>query len=303
MRQRILGRPSPRHRRDQWRASNTDPPGQPAGVVRYVKAGADGGDGASPSTPFGTITQALVGIPAGATIAIAKGSYTEYVPITRAITLLGACAEQTVITAPSRTASRGTIDIGAAATLKNLQVKGPRPGVWILKNADFAVLKGVIVRKAELVGVFVSDNGRAQLEDVLIEQTLPDPANGTLGRALQVLSGGQVKGTGVVADKKRDVSITLDGAGCSLDVNDLVVRDTQSELASSAFGQSLEVRYGARATITRALFERNRNLAVAIDQAGSAVTLTDVVVQDTLAQENNRRYGGGLEAKPGVSVT
>lgn len=272
-----------------------------SGTVYYVKAGASG-NGLSPSTPMGTIAAALAAAPAGATIAVARGTYAEYVPLIRAVTLWGACAQETIISAPSRSATRGAIDIGAAATVKNLKVTGPRPGVWASFNAEYARLEGVIVEAAELVGVFVSDSGKLELSDVLVTGTLADPADGSMGRGLQVRSGGQVRGAQVVVEKNRDVGVTLDGAGCSAELLDLVVRDTQSETATRAFGLGMEVRYGARATLTRALFEKNRNSALVSDKAGSRLTLTDVVLQDTLPQENNSQYGGGLELAAGVTA-
>lgn len=276
------------------------PPGL-TGTVYYVKAGASG-NGLSPSTPMGTIAAALAAAPAGSTIAVARGTYTEYVPVIRAITLQGACAQETIIAAPSRSATRGTIDVGAAATIKDLKVTGPRPGVWASFNPDFARLEGVIVEAAELAGVFVSDSGKLELLDVLVTGTLADPTDNTMGRGLQVRSGGQVRGARVVVEKNRDVGVTLDGAGCSAELSELIVRDTQSETASRAFGLGMEVRYGARAVLARALFERNRNSALVSDKAGSRLTLTDVVLQDTLPQENNSQYGGGLELSAGVTA-
>jgi hypothetical protein len=273
----------------------------PAGAVLYVKAGATG-NGSSAASPLGTIAAALTAATAGTTILIGKGSYTEYLPVVRAVTLLGACAEQTTIVAPSRSATRGTIDVGAVATVKNLTVTGPRPGVWVSNTADFARLEGVVISAAELVGLFVSDNGKAELSDVQVIDTRVDPADSSLGRGVQVRSGGQVRGSGVAVEKNRDVGVTLDGVGITFAVDDLIVRDTQSETASRAYGLGLEVRYGARATLNRVLLEKNRNSELVSDQPGSSVKLTDAVLQDTLPQENNNQYGGGLEAAPGVTI-
>lgn len=278
------------------------PPAPASGPLLWVKAGAVGGNGQSAAAPFGTIVQAVSAAAAGTTILIAKGTYSEYVPLTRAVTLWGACAQETIITSPTRSSARGTIDIGVAATIKNLQVSGPRPGVWVSFTAELAKVQGVIVKGAELAGVFVSDNGRVQLDDVLITGTRADPADGTLGRGLQVRTGGQVRGSGLTVEQNRDVGVTVDGAGCIADLTDLVVRDTQSETASRAFGLGMEVRYGAQANVRQAVFERNRNSALVGDKAGTRLSLSDVVLQDTLPQENNGQYGGGLEVAAGATV-
>ncbi len=274
----------------------------PGTGVLFVKAGATGGDGSSPASPLGTIFAALAASTAGSTIVVAKGTYTEYLPVTRAVTILGACATGTIITAPSRDANKGTVDLGAAATLQNLQITGPRVGAWVLKNTAPATLRGVLIQSAERVGVYVSDRGQARLENVLITQTLPDPANNQYGRGLQVRTGGQVTAKGLTLEKNRDVAITLDGAGCTAELEDVVVRNTASELASRAYGQGMEVRYGAAATITRGVFEKNRNTEIVSDQPGTQVTLIDTLLQDTLSTEANRTFGGGLEAKLGVAV-
>lgn len=281
-----------------------DFPAVPQGTLaRYVKPGATG-DGSSPATPFGTIAQALVGATSGTTIVLAKGTYLEAVRLPRSgVTLLGACAAETIIQAPNPSSTQGTVDVTAGATVKNLQVTGPRIGLWVSNNLNPATVQGVWVHGATLAGLFVSDLGKVSLTDVLVSGTLPDPADNTMGRGLQVRSRGTVTGAGVVLDGNRDLGLTVEGDGSSAELTDLVIRGTESELASRLYGNGLEVRYQGKATLTRALLEKNRTTGAVAQHVGTSLTLTDVVLQDQRSQEANRRFGTGLEVADGPTVT
>ena len=71
----------------------------PADHVLYVSAGAAPGGTGTFDQPFATIAQALVTASRAAvdTIAVGKGVYTESVSITADVTLVGACAEETIV--------------------------------------------------------------------------------------------------------------------------------------------------------------------------------------------------------------
>ncbi len=272
--------------------------------VWYVQAGGSG-DGHSTGAPLGTIAAALSQAQDGDIVALARGTYSEAVQIARAVTLWGACVAETVIEAPSARVDRGTVEIGAGggAVVTNLTVTGPRPGVWILDNAVTGTLRHVRIDAAQMIGVFVSDDGKALLEDVVITGTLSDPADLEMGRGLQVRTGGHVELRRSVLEHNRDLGVTVTEVGASVKLVDSVVRDTLPQESDGAWGQGLEVIYGARAELTRCLFERNRNSGMVAAHEGTELVLRDVVIRETLPQENNSQYGGGMEVAVGALVT
>lgn len=281
-----------------------DFPAVPAGTnALYVKPGATG-NGSSALQPFGTIAQAVAAATTGTTIVLSKGTFTEHVRLNRSgVTLLGACVEKTILQPPGPDSSQATVDLVAGATVKNVQVTGPRIGVWVSNNLNPATVQSVLVQGAELAGVFVSDLGKVSLTDVLIAGTLPDPADNTMGHGLQVRTRGGVTGSGVVVDGNRDVGVTIEDDGSTVDLSDVVVRGTESELASHLYGSGLEVRHQAKGTFTRLLVEKNRSVGVVAQHAGTALTLTDAVIQDQRSTEATRRFGTGVEASGGAAVT
>ncbi|MBI2893326.1 MAG: hypothetical protein HYY06_07215 [Deltaproteobacteria bacterium] len=145
---------------------------------------------------------------------------------------------------------------------------GAQPAAVTLRAA--AVVRDLQVGGAE-VGVDVSrTDGTAELHSVLVREA--------------TVAG---------------VSVRVRGA---LRATELVVRDTASD-EWGAFGLGVELTDGAQVTLERAVLERNRGVGLQAYEAGTAVTGTDLVVRDTLAQAGDGNGGWGLEATSGAQVT
>jgi hypothetical protein len=75
----------------------------PCTTTCYVATTGSDSNTGGPTDPFLTITAALAQVDAEGTVVIAAGSYTEAVVISKAVTIQGAGADNTIITAPSGT--------------------------------------------------------------------------------------------------------------------------------------------------------------------------------------------------------
>ncbi|MCZ7686077.1 MAG: DUF1565 domain-containing protein [Sandaracinaceae bacterium] len=105
------------------------------GDVLFVRAGASGGDG-SRASPFGTIAAALAAARAGTIVALSKGSFDEAVVLSSGVSLRGACAAETRLTA----AGSG--------------------GAVVEVTASGAALEGLTIAGADRIGLRVSARAR-----------------------------------------------------------------------------------------------------------------------------------------------
>jgi hypothetical protein len=140
------------------------------------------------------------------------------------------------------------------------------------------------------------------LEDVVVRDTQSRESDRTLGRGLVVQDGAAADVRRALFERNRENAVVAGRAATSVTLEDVVVRDTQSQESDRTFGRGLVVQDGAAADVRRALFERNRDVAVGISHAGTSVTLEDVVVRDTQSQESDRTCGRGLNAQQGATA-
>ncbi|MBI2897994.1 MAG: right-handed parallel beta-helix repeat-containing protein [Deltaproteobacteria bacterium] len=99
-----------------------------------------------------------------------------------------------------------------------------------------------------------------------------------------------------------EVGVTVSFRG-RLRATDLVVSDTLARQGDGALGYGLNVGEGAEVTLNRTVLERNRTVGVRVADEGTALTASNLVVSDTLAQESDGAFGYGLAAQSGGEVT
>lgn len=98
-------------------------------------------------------------------------------------------------------------------------------------------------------------------------------------------------------ERTREMAVGAFGGGISsLDVADLVVRDTHSRDLDGRGGRALVVDGVSTANVARVLFEDNREIALAAYRAGTTVAVTDATIRRTLpnACEADGCPGGGI---------
>jgi hypothetical protein len=282
-----------------------------SGAVVHVKAGAAGGDG-SPSSPFGSISDAVAAAAAGDIIALSTGTFAKQVVLDDRLALVGACAGGTRVQASDYDSGAGIIEIAGAAAVANLTVSGPRKGIRILGAAAAAVLTAVEVKDAMSLGISVSGGATARLSGVVVRDTGGDTSDGTRGRGLYAIEGSTVSVSGAVFERNRDAAVLAARSHAAepleISLEDVVVRNTESEKASNDFGRGLEIGDGVMATVKRALFDRNRSegiiAGVSLALADPpVVSLEDVIVRGTRPREKTGTLGNGLAVFDGAKVT
>lgn len=263
--------------------------------VVYVRAGADGGDGAR-ATPYGTIGEAVATAPSGAVIAVARGTYREAVALGGGLALWGACAGETTV-APTASGPGGAIDVtGAGVEIRDVRVGGVRMGVTLRAAGQSARLDGVVV--ADAVGRGISAAAGASVTGTGV--VVRDLRGATGALAIVASGGGSVELTRVVVRHARLAAVTADGPGSSVTLHDASISDTGAT-SDGVGGEAVYAPHGGRVELTRFAIERNRDISVFATDPGSEVTLSEGVVRDTWLA-TTAASGRGVVAQAGATV-
>ena len=121
-----------------------------------------------------------------------------------------------------------------------------------------------------------------QLTDVTIRETVVRSAMGDFGRGLEVDHGAQASVSRAVLEGNSEAAVFAGSDTTTLQMEDVVLRDTRSRSDRGGTGSGLTVLFGAHVELTRAIIERNRVFGVAAASANTTVVLRSVVVQDIL---------------------
>lgn len=279
------------------------PEGLPGGrPVLYVRAGGTPGGDGTQALPYGTITEALAVAPPTAIVALGKGTFDESVNLGGGLTLWGACVAETRVAASAPDDASGTINVAAAgAELRNLQIGGERPGIWVSGAGASLSAEGVIVANARTVGWLVTGGASATGRDLVVRDTRPRESDGAFGRGLDLEGGAHGDITRAAFEHNHDVGVFASGATTVATLTDVVARDTQGRGSDGLYGRGLSIEGGGHVDVTRAAFDRNHDVGV-FALNGAVVTLSDVVVRDTLGQASDGRYGRGLAVELGARV-
>ena len=175
-------------------------------------------------------------------------------------------------------------------------------GMHLYNGAEMTAAQ-VLVRHNVGYGVYVSAEETQQEEpflqtsldatDLVIRATRPSPVEDVnkdfgMGFGLMVVSGGRAAGSRVLVEENYLYGLNAHGRGAELSFSDLTVRDTSS-MSDGAFsgmgGNGLLVDAGAQASVTRAVFDSNREIAVAAVGSGSSIELNQTEIRNSLPRE------------------
>ncbi|MBI5545382.1 MAG: hypothetical protein HY901_15970 [Deltaproteobacteria bacterium] len=158
------------------------------------------------------------------------------------------------------------------------QISGRGLSVEVGAQVD---LSRVSIESSFDFGALVMDSGSAlRLSAAAIRNTRSRASDGTCGRGLDVQSQGSAELNGVVLEGNHESGATV-LLGGSLVLGNVVIRGTEPSQADVETGFGLTVLSGSTAEAQRCLFDRNHGFGLFIDNEGSRVDLSDVVIRDT----------------------
>jgi hypothetical protein len=175
-------------------------------------------------------------------------------------------------------------------------------GLGVQDGTVVVVRRGLFERNREAAILANGAGTSITLEDVVVRDTGGRTGDVASGHGLDLQNGATAVARRALFERNCDVAVMVSRAGASVSLEDVVVRDTRSREGDRAFGRGLEVQDGAAAEVRRALFERNRDVAIMVSRAGASVSLEDVVVRDTESRESDLRAGSGLAVQDGATA-
>lgn len=229
-------------------------------------------------------------------------------PGAAAVGALGAGAEvrlEGVVVRASFGAAVNAVDGGHIAmnrvlvtgTLPTADGSGPAIAVDTASTMD---LQRVALEDSVTMGAYIRDVGTAiTIEDSVIADVA---ARGRLQPGgVQVGRGASLVLRRSVIERATDVGLIASGAGTTVELSDCVIRDGQPTGADTG-GWGVSVAVGATVTMQRVLIERNRDVGVLVDSAGTALMAQDLVVRDTAGAAPGAEQGRALGVQLGATL-
>ncbi|NIS34287.1 MAG: hypothetical protein GWN73_34305, partial [Actinobacteria bacterium] len=280
--------------------------GLPATGVLYVTAAGTGDPAAdgSRARPFESIEAALAVASPDSTIALSRGEHVlvDGLRLESAITVVGACAEATVVrNEPEEPVAGAALQttvklVAAGAGIRGLRITGDRAGVLV--NATGTTIEGVIVDEAYGLGVGIVAGADVVVRDVLVQRTRPT-VGGRFGRAVNVDGGAQASIERVAFRDNHEVAMSVADATTAVSLTSAVIADTLPRAENDWFGRALTVQE-ATARVEASALEHNRHDAVFVEDG--SFEMVDSVLRDTEPQRTETHYGTGILAA-GSDVT
>lgn len=249
--------------------------GVPESEVTFVRAGAAGAPDGTRAAPYPTIGAALAAAAGPRIIAVGAGRYDEQLTLSRGVLIRGACARDTVVTAPAPSEDTGTLAVTATGVaVYDVTIAGDRPGVTVSATGEID-LEGVIVDGAGRVGLRV-EGGMLRGRDVVVRGTRARPGAGGGGRSIEVAAGVATVGPAVLEGGTG--GIVANGATASAAGVDVAIVDPSG--GGGDGGRGVWAQLGAGVRLDRSVIRGGRLEAVSAT-GGSRVVLDDVVIHDT----------------------
>lgn len=275
----------------------------PADVpVTYVDATAAAGGDGTLSAPYATLTEVPWLSLAGATVALAKGTYPGTLGLSPGTRVVGACAAETRVTgADSPVLGVVTLQrTGEPAVVADLSIAdAPQPGVWVREGRALS-LEGVLISRTRTFGIFaVNDGSEVLAARVVVDSPQPND-DGTRGRGINIQTGARLEASDLL------VANSLDGAIFASENSEVVLdravlRGTREELSDLNGGRGLGVQLGSRLEASNLLIDDNRDIGLLL--IDSEAMLDQVVVRGTRERISDGTRGRGLSVQGTSSLT
>ncbi len=253
------------------------------GTVRYVRAGATGGDGTM-GAPFGDVQPAVRAAGAGDIVAIAAGTYGGLsIDVIRDVELRGACPSDVVLEARVSVAR-------ASVTVEDVTIVNANQAADVSMGGSLT-LRGVAILDATTLAINVTDGSHLDATDVLVRDVRPQPSDGAYGWGVNVDFGSDatIRQSEIIGVRGVAISALLDGL--QVTIEDSVIRGTVED--SSGTGRAFTVGAGATLHASRVVVDQSTEFAAVADGAEARLVVEDSLVARTRPTADGE-LGGGI---------
>ena len=201
-----------------------------------------------------------------------------------------------------------------AFTLEDLVVRATQPaagsdmaGVGMsLEGESSATLSRALFEGSHRGGIVTRPSTGFVATDLVIRDTRASGPRG-LGLGMSLFGAENVIERAIVEGSTLE-GVAVSGEGATAVLRDVAIRDTRGEPELGVYGRGLEVNLAATLTAERVLLERNREVSLFVVDPGSAATLRDLYVRDSLGQQcgddcpEGQQYGYGMTSREGGAI-
>lgn len=269
-------------------------------TVRYVDATATASGDGTMAAPYRDIATALRSSGSGDVVAVAKGTYDEELAPRGGVTIWGACAAETRLMSSRPAVYEAVVSVERPGVeIRGVSIGGARPAIYVRLEESSLRLEGVIIEDTVAAGVGVS--GATLVAEDVVFRDVRATGTGNFGTCVNTQDAATVTLRRTILQRCTNAGLTADHEGTFVRVEDSAFLDNQA-LPNGTFGRAASFTGHSEGVLERVYMGGNREVGLKVIGAGTRVDVSDLVVEDTLAQDDGF-YGEGLSVWNGAELT
>lgn len=261
----------------------------PPGATHVVRPAGGGG-------AYTRILDALAAAPAGAVIAVDRGTYREALRITRGVRIVGRCAGEVTIEGNGQYPG---IEVAASGvTVEGVTMKDQAPAILVTSGS--VDVSDVVVTGARSMGIDAASGTRVKVARSAVRHVTPIPGYLSAG----IAASGELEVEDSSVSDASYAGIVVQGALARATLEGVVLRDGAPD-ENLMGGVGINLAEGAQATVTRAWLHANTRAGY-LGFRRTKLTMRDTVIDDTKARASrsgSEVHGEGVAVFDGASAT
>ena len=266
----------------------------PEGELRFVTPGGTG-DGRSPSSPAGNLTEVIESAPSGSTIVLSQGTFPSALRLSKSLTLLGTCPLGTTLEWDGSYGEPAVLITGEGGNLYNLGITGDAVGVKVGATSQEVQLESLYIVDTALDGVWADTQSQVAIKNVAVAATQPNAA-GQYGVGIFARNGARVSLDGVYLQGNVATGLTA-MSGARVQGRDVAIVDMPYS-DDETFG--IRAYLGADIQLTQSFVSASGAVALALSGQNTKVKLADVLLEG--ASENTETSRAGFIQISGATL-
>ena len=194
-------------------------------------------------------------------------------------------------------------DVVVADILSEPETLNGGAGV-VCREGALLTLRDARVSRARGAGlVATGEDSALEASGLLVDDTLPRESDGQFGRGVEALHGARAALTDARFRGNRNAGISAAHGGTLVEATRVIVDGTRADAASGAGGHGMYIAAGAHASITGSRLSANRSTGLLVEDEGTKVEATALLVDGTLPRDSDSLNGAGIAVSAGARLS